>query len=149
MTGGADTPMARMRKALHRARTGVRKAGVDYFRGQGSDRLALTLLLLPVPAIACGTIATPRGCAPSAPLLAPPPVWSAPSPLVRPIVAGGLLLRPASLLTLYAAAATALIVESAVLGPYTEEDTSARVTPGTILVVAAVGFSGLLIAQFR
>nr|WP_063734151.1 PP2C family protein-serine/threonine phosphatase [Streptomyces sp. RTd22] len=135
MTGGADTPMARMRKALHRARTGVRKAGVDYFRGEGSDRLALALLLLAVPAIACGTIATPDWCAPSA--------------LVLPIVAGGLLLRPASLLALYAAAATALIVESAVLGPYTEEDTSARVTPGTILVVAAVGFSGLLIAQFR
>ncbi|WP_420719408.1 PP2C family protein-serine/threonine phosphatase [Streptomyces sp. RTd22] len=124
-----------MRKALHRARTGVRKAGVDYFRGEGSDRLALALLLLAVPAIACGTIATPDWCAPSA--------------LVLPIVAGGLLLRPASLLALYAAAATALIVESAVLGPYTEEDTSARVTPGTILVVAAVGFSGLLIAQFR
>ncbi|MEU1803458.1 PP2C family protein-serine/threonine phosphatase [Streptomyces sp. NPDC019937] len=135
MTGGADTPMARMRKALHRVRTGVRKAGVDYFRGEGSDRLALTLLLLAVPAIACGTIATPDWCAPSA--------------LVLPIVAGGLLLRPASLLALYAAAASALIVESAVLGPYTEEDTSARVTPGTILVVAAVGFSGLLIAQFR
>jgi len=127
--------MARMRKAVHRARTGVRKAGVDYFRGEGSDRLALALLLLAVPAIACGTIATPDWCAPSA--------------LVLPIVAGGLLLRPASLLALYAAAASALIVESAVLGPYTEEDTSARVTPGTILVVAAVGFSGLLIAQFR
>ncbi|WP_199830998.1 PP2C family protein-serine/threonine phosphatase [Streptomyces sp. NBRC 110028] len=68
-----------MRKALHRVRTGVRKAGVDYFRGEGSDRLALTLLLLAVPAIACGTIATPDWCAPSA--------------LVLPIVAGGLLLR--------------------------------------------------------
>ncbi|MER7787978.1 PP2C family protein-serine/threonine phosphatase [Streptomyces sp. NPDC097640] len=135
MTGGVDTPTARMRKALHRARTGVRKAGVDYFRGGGSDRLALTLLLLAVPAIAFGTIAQPDWCAPAA--------------LVLPIVAGGLVLRPASLLALYGAAATALIVESAVLGPYTEEDTSARVTPGTILVVAAVGFFGLLIAQFR
>ncbi|WP_413809490.1 PP2C family protein-serine/threonine phosphatase [Streptomyces sp. OE57] len=135
MTGGVDTPWARMRRVLHRARTGVRKAGVDYFRGEGSDRLALTALLLGVPAIAGGTIAQPDWCSPSA--------------LVLPIVAGGLLLRPASLLALYAAAATALIVESAVLGPYTEEDASSRVTPGTILVVAAVGFFGLLIAQFR
>ncbi|AJZ85639.1 PP2C family protein-serine/threonine phosphatase [Streptomyces antimycoticus] len=135
MTGGVDTPWARMRRALHRARTGVRKAGVDYFRGEGSDRLALTALLLGIPTIAGGTIAQPDWCSPSA--------------LVLPIVAGGLLLRPASLLALYAAAATALIVESAVLGPYTEEDASSRVTPGTILVVAAVGFFGLLIAQFR
>ncbi|KOG86027.1 membrane protein, partial [Streptomyces varsoviensis] len=86
-----------------------------------------------VPAIAAATVAEPAWCAPSA--------------LVLPIVAGGLLLRPASLLALYAAAATALIVESAILGPYA--DGVDRVTPGTILVVAAVGFFGLLIAQFR
>jgi len=59
----------------------------------------------------------------------------------------GLLLRPASLLGLYAAAATALIVESVKLGPYTEGPS--RVTPGVVLVVAACGFFGLLIAQFR
>ncbi|GAA2934898.1 PP2C family protein-serine/threonine phosphatase [Streptomyces thioluteus] len=133
MTGGAETPTARMRKALHRVRTSVRKAGVDYFRGDGSDWLALSALLLSVPALAIGTIALPEWCAPAA--------------LVLPIVAGGLLLRPASLLGLYAAAATALIVESAVLDPYAYG--ADRVTPGTILVVAAVGFLGLLIAQFR
>lgn len=133
MTGGAETPTARMRKALHRARTSVRKAGVDYFRGDGSDWIALGALLLCVPALALGTVALPEWCAPSA--------------LVLPIVAGGLLLRPASLLALYAASAAALIAEAAAL------DTGAggadRVTPGTILVVAAVGFLGLLIAQFR
>ncbi|WP_141301936.1 PP2C family protein-serine/threonine phosphatase, partial [Streptomyces gardneri] len=71
----------------------------------------------------------------------------APAALVLPIVAGGLLLRPASLLGLYAAAAGALIVESVVLGPYTQGP--ARVTPGTVLTVAACGLFGLLIAQFR
>ncbi|MFI9200335.1 PP2C family protein-serine/threonine phosphatase [Streptomyces sp. NPDC053048] len=133
MTGGAETPTARMRKALHRARTSVRKAGVDYFRGDGSDWLALTALLASIPALAWGTIAQPEWCAPAA--------------LVLPIVAGGLLLRPASLLGLYAAAAAALITESAVLdGHHRGTD---RVSPGTILVVAAVGLLGLLIAQFR
>ncbi|MDT3397194.1 PP2C family protein-serine/threonine phosphatase [Streptomyces sp. B1866] len=137
MSGGADTMTARMRKALHRVRTRMRRAGVDYFRGDGSDRFAFSVLLLTVPAIACGTVAQPDWCAPAA--------------LVLPIVAGGLVLRPASLLGLYAAAATALIVESAILGPYTgaEADGAAHVTPGTILVVAAIGFFGLLIAQFR
>ncbi|MCD9141723.1 serine/threonine-protein phosphatase [Streptomyces albireticuli] len=123
-----------MRKALHRARTSVRKAGVDYFRGDGSDWIALGALLLCVPALALGTVAVPEWCAPSA--------------LVLPIVAGGLLLRPASLLALYAASAAALIAEAAALdtGGHGGAD---RVTPGTILVVAAVGFLGLLIAQFR
>ncbi|AWK08677.1 hypothetical protein SSP531S_14400 [Streptomyces spongiicola] len=131
--GTADSYTARMRKATHRARTALRKSGVDYFRGDGSDWIALAGLLLTVPAIAWGTILTP--------------VWCAPAALVLPIVAGGLLLRPASLLGLYAAAALALIVESLVLGPYTEGP--ARVTPGTVLVVAACGLFGLLIAQFR
>ncbi len=118
---------------LHRVRNSVRKSGVDYFRGDGSDWIALAGLLLTVPAIALATIALPMWCAPSA--------------LVLPIVAGGLLLRPASLLSLYAAAAAALIVESMVLGPY--PDGPGRVTPGTVLVVAACGLFGLLIAQFR
>ncbi|MFJ6938867.1 PP2C family protein-serine/threonine phosphatase [Streptomyces sp. NPDC101132] len=122
-----------MRKAAHRARTGLRRSAVDYFRGDASDWLAFTGLFLTVPAIACGTLMMP--------------VWFAPSALVLPIVAGGLLLRPASLLGLYAAAATALIVESVVLGPYTQGP--GRVTPGTVLVVAACGFFGLVIAQFR
>ncbi|MEV7424300.1 MULTISPECIES: PP2C family protein-serine/threonine phosphatase [unclassified Streptomyces] len=129
----ADSYSARMRKKLHRVRTGVRKSGVDYFRGDGSDWIALVGLMLTIPAIALATIAVP--------------VWFAPSALVLPIVAGGLLLRPSSLLSLYAAAAAALIVESVVLGPY--PDGPARVTPGTVLVVAACGLFGLLIAQFR
>ncbi|MET9318982.1 PP2C family protein-serine/threonine phosphatase [Streptomyces sp. NPDC003038] len=128
-----ETVMARMRMTSHRARTSLRKSAVDYFRGDGSDLLAFLGLLLTVPAIACGTLMLP--------------VWFSPSALVLPIVAGGLLLRPASLLALYAAAATALIVEALVLGPYTLGP--ARVTPGNILVVAACGFFGLVIAQFR
>ncbi|MFC9612493.1 PP2C family protein-serine/threonine phosphatase [Streptomyces sp. NPDC056938] len=129
----AETFPARMRMRLHRARIGMRKSGVDYFRGDGSDWIAMVGLLLMVPVIACGTLLNP--------------VWCSPTALVLPIVAGGLLLRPASLLGLYAAAAAALIVESVRLGPYSEG--AARVTPGTVLVVAACGFFGLLIAQFR
>ncbi|MFB6564422.1 PP2C family protein-serine/threonine phosphatase [Streptomyces sp. NPDC058682] len=134
MAGARVEPlMARMRMLSHRCRTALRKSAVDYFRGDASDWLAFGGLLLTVPAIACGTLMLP--------------VWFSPSALVLPIVAGGLLLRPASLLALYAASATALIVEALVLGPYTQGP--ARVTPGTVLVVAACGFFGLVIAQFR
>ncbi|MBE1597309.1 hypothetical protein H4687_003438 [Streptomyces stelliscabiei] len=122
-----------MKKLVHRVRTGVRKSAVDYFRGDGSDWIALVGLLMMIPLIACLTLINE--------------VWFSPAVLVLPIVAGGLLLRPASLLGLYAAAATALIVESVRLGPYPEGP--ARVTPGIVLVVAACGFFGLLIAQFR
>ncbi|MEU8773881.1 PP2C family protein-serine/threonine phosphatase [Streptomyces sp. NPDC048606] len=128
-----ETLTARARMMSHRARTALRKSAVDYFRGDASDWLAFVGLLLTVPALACGTLMLP--------------VWFSPSALVLPIVAGGLLLRPASLLALYAASATALIVEALVLGPYTQGP--ARVTPGTVLVVAACGFFGLVIAQFR
>ncbi|MFJ3974792.1 PP2C family protein-serine/threonine phosphatase [Streptomyces sp. NPDC090021] len=128
-----ETLLARMRMRSHRGRTALRKSAVDYFRGDASDWLAFGGLLLTVPAIACGTLMMP--------------VWFSPAALVLPIVAGGLLLRPASLLALYAASAAALIVEALVLGPYTHGP--ARVTPGTVLVVAACGFFGLLIAQFR
>ncbi|MFC9581673.1 PP2C family protein-serine/threonine phosphatase [Streptomyces yangpuensis] len=128
-----ETLLARMRMRSHRGRTALRKSAVDYFRGDASDWLAFVGLLLTIPAIACGTIMLP--------------VWFSPAALVLPIVAGGLLLRPASLLALYAASAAALIVEAVVLGPYTQGP--ARVTPGTVLVVAACGFFGLLIAQFR
>ncbi|AKL66149.1 MULTISPECIES: PP2C family protein-serine/threonine phosphatase [Streptomyces] len=128
-----ETLMARTRMLWHRARSSLRKSAVDYFRGDASDWLAFAGLLLTVPAIACGTLMLP--------------VWFSPSALVLPIVAGGLLLRPASLLGLYAASAAALIVEALVLGPYTQGP--ARVTPGTVLVVAACGFFGLVIAQFR
>ncbi|MEV4329411.1 PP2C family protein-serine/threonine phosphatase [Streptomyces sp. NPDC049597] len=129
----ADSFTARQRKAVYRVRTAMRRSAVDYFRGGGSDRLALAGLLLTIPAITWGTIVSP--------------VWFSPVALVLPIVAGGLVLRPASLLGLYAVAAAALIVESIALGPYTEGP--ARVTPGTVLVVAACGSFGLLIAQFR
>ncbi len=128
-----DTLMARMRMLSHRARTSLRKSAVDYFRGDASDWVAFAGLLITIPAIACGTMMLP--------------VWFSPAALVLPIVAGGLLLRPASLLALYAASAAALIVEALVLGPYTQGP--ARVTPGTVLVVAACGFFGLVIAQFR
>ncbi|MFF3762925.1 PP2C family protein-serine/threonine phosphatase [Streptomyces sp. NPDC001922] len=130
---GAETLTARMRKQLHRARIGLRRAGVDYFRGDGSDWIALAALLLTVPAIATATINVPDWCPPAA--------------LVLPVVVGGLLLRPSSLLLLYAGAAAALITEAAILGPYSQGPS--RVTPGTVLVVGAVGFVGLVIAQFR
>ncbi|MFJ5799784.1 PP2C family protein-serine/threonine phosphatase [Streptomyces decoyicus] len=130
---GTDTLTARMHKGLHRARIGVRKAGVDYFRGDGSDRFALAVLLIAIPAIAAGTLRWPE--------------WIAPTALVLPVIAGGLLLRPANLLVLYGASAAALVVEAALFGPYDEGPE--RITPGTVLVVAAVGFFGLLIAQFR
>ncbi|CAM5440824.1 serine/threonine-protein phosphatase [Streptomyces tanashiensis] len=130
---GVNTYAARTRRRVRRARVVLRRSAVDYFRGDGADWLAFAGLLLMIPAIACGTLLNP--------------VWCSPAALVLPIVAGGLLLRPASLLALYAAAAGALIVGSFVLGPYTQGP--ARVTPGTVLVVAACGLFGLLIAQFR
>ncbi|POX38143.1 hypothetical protein C3486_24740 [Streptomyces sp. Ru73] len=129
----AETLTARMRKAMHRVRIGVRKTMVDYFRGGGSDWGALAALLLSVPVLAGCTIWHPD--------------WFAPTALVLPVVAGGLLLRPSSLLALYGTSAVALIVEAAALGPY--EQGPDRITPGTVLVVAAVGLFGLLIAQFR
>ncbi|WP_344562161.1 PP2C family protein-serine/threonine phosphatase [Streptomyces axinellae] len=123
-------------KALHRVRTTLRKSAVDYFRGGASDWVALAGLILTVPALTCATILMP--------------LWCAPEALVLPIIAGGLLLRPASLLALYATAALALMVESLLLTTATEfADGAGRVTPGTILVVAAAGLSGLLVAQFR
>ncbi|MFJ8748545.1 PP2C family protein-serine/threonine phosphatase [Streptomyces sp. NPDC102441] len=130
---GADTYPARWRRSAHRARIALRRSGVDYFRGDGSDWIALAGLLVVIPVITCVTLLNP--------------VWCSPTALALPIVAGGLLLRPASLLSLYATAAGALIVESVTLGPYAEGP--ARVTPGTVLTVAACGFFGLVLAQFR
>ncbi|MEU8348143.1 MULTISPECIES: PP2C family protein-serine/threonine phosphatase [Streptomyces] len=121
-----------MRRSTHRAKIRLRKAAVDYFRGDGSDWIALAALLLTVPAIAAATVADP--------------IWCPPAALVLPIIAAGLLLRPSSLLLLYAAAAAALITEAALLEP---QDSGPLVTPGDILVVGAVGFAGLIIAQFR
>ncbi|MFE3095147.1 PP2C family protein-serine/threonine phosphatase [Streptomyces sp. NPDC059248] len=129
----ADSMRARMRKAVHRVRVSLRKSAVDYFRGDGSDTLALAGLLVTVPLLTWGTTLNSE--------------WISPAALVLPIVAGALVLRPASLLGLYAACAGGLIVESFALGPY--GDGPARVTPGIVLVVAACGFFGLLIAQFR
>ncbi len=91
----ADTFTARLRKLVHRVRTGLRRSAVDYFRGDGSDWVALAGLLITIPVIVAVTLANP--------------VWCSPNALVLPIVAGGLVLRPASLLGLYAAAATGLI----------------------------------------
>ncbi|AXK34158.1 serine/threonine-protein phosphatase [Streptomyces armeniacus] len=125
--------LSKAHKAWHRVRTSLRRSAVDYFRGGGSDWLALGALLLTVPALTLATVHQP--------------LWCAPEALVLPIIAGGLLLRPASLLALYAAAAVGLMVEAAALGPY--GDGAGRVTPGTVLAVAAVGLSGLLVAQFR
>jgi hypothetical protein len=123
----------RWRRRWHRARLGVRRSAVDYFRGDAPDWTGLAVLLLTVPALAYATVWTP--------------VWCPPGALVLPIVTGGLLLRPASLLLLYAASAAALVGESAALGPYREGP--ARVTPGTVLLVTAVALTGLIIAQFR
>jgi Stage II sporulation protein E (SpoIIE) len=128
-----DSLWARWRRALHRARVRVRKSGVDYFRGDGSDWLALCVLVLSVPALAWTTVLLPAWCPPTA--------------LVLPVLAGGLLLRPSSLLLLYATSAAAIVVESAALGPY--DGGPDRVTPGSVLVISAVAFSGMLIAQFR
>jgi hypothetical protein len=111
----------------------VRRSAVDYFRGDAPDWTGLVVLVLTIPALAFTSVCTP--------------VWCPPSALVLPILAGGLLLRPASLLLIYAASAAALVAESAVLGPY--RDGPARVTPGTVLVVTAVALAGLIIAQFR
>jgi hypothetical protein len=123
----------RWSRRLHRARLGVRRSAVDYFRGDASDWAGLAVVALTIPALACTTVWSPEWCPPSA--------------LALPILAGGLLLRPASLLLLYAASAVALVAESAALGPYREGP--ARVTPGTVLVVTAVALVGLIIAQFR
>ena len=124
---------ARLRKALHRVRTGLRRRAVDYFRGGGPDWIVLVVLLGSVPLLTALTMVAP--------------LWCAPEALVLPIIAGGLLLRPASLLALSTVSAVALVVEAVLLGPYTSGP--GRVTPGTVLVVSAAGFAGLLIAQFR
>jgi hypothetical protein len=138
MARGSDTASFRARKSraqksVHRARTGLRRAAVDYFRGAGSDWLAFVTLLLTVPLLGGATLSWPA--------------WCPPESLVLPLIAGGLLLRPASLLGLYFATATALMLEALLIDERPLEPDP--VTPGTILVVAAVALVGLLIAQFR
>ncbi|GAB2613758.1 PP2C family protein-serine/threonine phosphatase [Streptomyces capparidis] len=141
MAGGAgqDSPRARARRAFRRARNRLRRCAVDYFRGDGSDLTALGALLLTVPLLAAGTMYAPMWCPPTA--------------LVLPVLIGGLILRPSSLLVLYAAAGIGLIVEAAYLDPWDRSagaiDIGGGVAPGSLLVVAAVGFAGLTLAQFR
>ncbi|MDT0306445.1 PP2C family protein-serine/threonine phosphatase [Streptomyces sp. DSM 44917] len=138
MARGSETPprtspRLRAQKVFHRLRIGLRRSAVDYFRGDGSDWPAFAALLLTVPLLGGATVSQPDWCPPEA--------------LVLPLVAGGLLLRPASLLGLYAVAATALVLETAMIDPSRSQPDP--VTPGSILVVAAVALIGLLIAQFR
>ena len=45
----AETFTARLRKQWHRARTALRRSAVDYFRGDGSDWVALAGLLVTDP----------------------------------------------------------------------------------------------------
>jgi hypothetical protein len=140
MSGGTpgsrppDPLVARGRRALYRARRKLRRAAVDYFRGDASDWLPFVALLLLVPLITLTTLLVP--------------VWCPPTALVLPVLSAALLLRPGSLVLLYAVAATALGVESAVLGPYNGLG-AGRVTPGDVLIVGAVGAGGLLLAQLR
>jgi Stage II sporulation protein E (SpoIIE) len=131
---GAGT---RARRALYRARRRVRRSGVDYFRGDGSDWIAFAALLLMVPLLAVGTVLVPMWCPPAA--------------LVLPVLLGGLLLRPASLVLLYAGAGSALVIESAYLGPWQDagDNDATGMAPGNIVVVVVVACAGLLLAQFR
>ncbi|TDC23052.1 serine/threonine-protein phosphatase [Streptomyces sp. 8K308] len=138
MARGSETAPRRARrhqaqKAVHRVRTRLRRSAVDYFRGGASDWWAFGALLATVPLLSLATVAWPEWCPSEA--------------LVLPLVAGGLLLRPASLLGLYAVVATALVLETALMDA--GRGVPDPVTPGTILVVAAVALTGLLIAQFR
>ncbi|MFE9423355.1 PP2C family protein-serine/threonine phosphatase [Kitasatospora sp. NPDC006697] len=139
-TAPADPWAARLRKRLYRARRTLRRTGVDYFRGDGADWLAFTVLLLLVPVLVVLNVWLPA--------------WVPPTALVLPILAGALLLRPVSLVLLYATAALGLSTESVI---HTGERVASEhpesyvfgVTPGAALVVGAVGVAGLLLAQFR
>ena len=62
----AETFTARLKKQWHRVRVGVRRAAVDYFRGNGSDWIALAGLLLMVPVIASATLANSVWFSPAA-----------------------------------------------------------------------------------
>ncbi|WP_329564197.1 PP2C family protein-serine/threonine phosphatase [Kitasatospora sp. NBC_01266] len=136
----ADPLTARLRKRLYRARRTLRRTGVDYFRGDAADWLAFAVLLLLVPLLVALNVWIPA--------------WVPPTALVLPILVGSLLLRPVSLVLLYATAALGLSTESVIHTG--ERAASSRpdeyvfgVTPGAALVVGAVGVAGLLLAQFR
>lgn len=124
---------ARVRRAFTRTRRKLRRTALDHFRGDGSDAMALGMLMLTVPGITAGTLTYPD--------------WVPPTALVLPVLVGGLMLRPSSLVLLYAVIAGALAVESASLGPW--RPSVSGLAPGGPLVVAAVACTGLLIAQFR
>ncbi|WP_055588363.1 PP2C family protein-serine/threonine phosphatase [Peterkaempfera griseoplana] len=135
------TATARVHKALLRAYRRLRRTGVDYFRGDASDWPAFVALFLLCPLLVFLNIRQP--------------VWCPPTALVLPILAGAFLLRPSSLVLLYAASAGGLSVESLVHAAERSNAVQgaagyqAGVTPGAALVVGAVGIAGLLLAQFR
>ncbi|MEV8095563.1 PP2C family protein-serine/threonine phosphatase [Kitasatospora sp. NPDC085879] len=131
---------ARLRTRLRRARRTLRRTGVDYFRGAAPDWLAFALFLAAVPLLVVLNIWIPA--------------WVPPTSLVLPVLAGSLLLRPGTLVLLYAAAAVGLSTESLIhTGERVASDNPDAyvygVTPGAALVVGAVGVAGLLLAQFR
>lgn len=107
---------------------------MDYFRGDASDWLAFAGLMLLVPLLAVLAVMVS-------------PVWFPPTALVLTVLVGAMALRPGTLVLLYAAVTVALGVEAGLLGPY--EGGPGRVTPGTVLVMGAVGAVGLMLAQFR
>jgi len=123
-----------VRRALYRLHRRLRRTAVDYFRGDASDWIAFGALIVTVPALALLSTAVSS-------------VWVPPGALLLPMLVGALTLRPGSLVILYAAAAVALAAEARVLGPYQEG--AGRVTPGSVLVIAAVGLVGTMLAQFR
>ncbi|AUG77230.1 membrane protein [Kitasatospora sp. MMS16-BH015] len=139
-TAAPEPWTARWRARLYRARRRLRRTGVDYFRGDASDWLAFALFLAMVPVLVLLNVWIPA--------------WVPPTALVLPILAGSLLLRPGTLVLLYAAAAMGLSTESLI---HTGERVASSspdtyvfgVTPGAALVVGAVGVAGLLLAQFR
>lgn len=131
---------ARLRTRLYRARRRLRRTGVDYFRGAASDWLAFSTLAALIPLLVVLNLWIPA--------------WAPPTALVLPILAGAMVLRPATLVLLYATAAVGLSIESLI---HTGERVASDhpdtyvfgVTPGAALVVGAVGVAGLLVAQFR
>ncbi|MED7953250.1 PP2C family protein-serine/threonine phosphatase [Streptomyces sp. BE20] len=136
----SDPVTARLRKRLRRVRRRLRTAGVDYFRGGAADWPVLCALALLVPLLILLNIWWPA--------------WAPPTALVLPILAAALLLRPGSLVVLYALAALGLSAESVIhtgqrVASDNPEAYTYGVTPGAALVVGAAGVGGLLLAQFR
>jgi hypothetical protein len=139
-SAAGETVAARLRGRIRRLRRRLRRTGVDYFRGAAPDWFAFALMLVAVPVLVALNVWIPA--------------WIPPTALVLPVLAGSLLLRPATLVLLYAAAAVGLSTESVI---HTGERVASGdpasyvygVTPGAAVVVGAVGIAGLLVAQFR